>query len=148
MDAEGGMDGGMEMTDDVILRLSWRVTEVEVITASHHPHSSVTDQSSLSATSSSTATKVLHESLHTHKKIKKLTTKHEILQVLIHKRIKCNRFLQIAPLLPSVLWNIMLWALTLLEGKWKCGSLNITKSALNELNSLNVHLWSFDQLSH
>lgn len=34
---------------------------------------SVTDQSSLSATSSSTATKVLHESVYAHKKGKPLT---------------------------------------------------------------------------
>lgn len=45
---------------------------MEVITASHHPHSSVADQGSLSATSSSIATKVLHESIFTHKIGKKL----------------------------------------------------------------------------
>lgn len=37
------------------------------------------------------------------------------MKVLIHKRIKCNGFLQIAPLLHSLLSN-KLRALTLLEG--------------------------------
>lgn len=87
MQREGWMEGWRwQEVYDVILRFSWRVTEVEVITASHHPHSSVTDQSSLSATSSSTATKVPHEFVYSHKKTR------EILQVLIDKKDKMQPF--------------------------------------------------------